>query len=77
MDVEGVLEGVQPYTIHGNPYYQLYFTRSGDPDTILTCQLPAEAFDPTLRPGAPILITYLLQTVMRISPRPTTSLPTT
>ena len=66
MEIEGRLEGLQAYTIHGGPYFRVYFSHVSDPETIHQAQLPAEAFDDDLRPGDPIRITYLLKTVMEI-----------
>jgi hypothetical protein len=69
MEVEGTLEGVRAYTIHGGPYYQLYYSLPDDPETIRQCQLPADAVYEDPRPGDPIALTMLLQTVMRIDRR--------
>jgi hypothetical protein len=69
MDVEGRLEGLQPYAIHGTRYYRVFYSHADAPDEILRCQLPFEAFDPESRPGDPITITYLLKTVMKIEKR--------
>jgi hypothetical protein len=66
MEITGRLEGVQAYAIHGSPYYRVFYSLPDDPDTIHQCQLPAEAFDATLRPGDAIAITMLLKTVMAI-----------
>ena len=66
MEITGILEGRQDYTIHGGPYARLYFSRLDDPETIHQCQLPEEAVDADLRAGDPIRITYLLKTVMEI-----------
>lgn len=70
MDVNGRLEGRQPYTIHGQPYARLFFSHEDDADTIIQCQLPDDAVDEGLRPGDAIVITYLLRTVMEIHRRP-------
>ena len=69
MEVAGTLEGLQPYTIHSTQYFRVYFSHADDPETIHQCQLPFDAFDPSLKPGDPITITYLLKTVMRIDAR--------
>jgi hypothetical protein len=69
MEVEGRLEGRRDYTIHGGPYSQLYFTVAGDEETIHQCQLPDEAVDRDLQPGDPVVITYLLRTVMEVRKR--------
>lgn len=70
MEVEGTLEGLQPYTIHGaSTYFRVFYNHADAPETIHQCQLPADALDSRLKPGDPITITYLLKTVMRIDPR--------
>ena len=69
METDGTLEGLQPYTIHGLPWYRAFFTHADDPETVHQAQLPDDAFDRTLRPGDPIRITYLLKTVMEIRRR--------
>ena len=66
MNVEGRLEGIKRYTIHGGPYAYLYFSHLDDPDTIHQAQLPEESFDAELEVGDRIMITYLLKTVMEI-----------
>lgn len=73
MEVEGIVEGLQPYTIHGGRYFRVFYSHADDPDTILQCQLPEEAFDSALKPGDAITITYLLKTVMRIAGRDSSS----
>ena len=69
MEVEGTLEGLQPYTIHGGRYFRVFYSHADDRETILQCQLPEEAVDTKLKPGDPITINYLLKTVIRISRR--------
>jgi len=66
MDIEGTLEGLQPYTIHDTLYYRVFFSHLDQPDAIVQAQLPFDALDTTLKPGDPIVITYLLKTVMHI-----------
>jgi hypothetical protein len=66
MEIEGTLEGLQPYAIHGTRYYRVFYSHADEPDTILQAQLPFDAFDDTLKPGDRITITYLLKTVMQI-----------
>lgn len=70
MSVEGKLEGIRRYTIHGGPYAYLYFSHLDDPDTIHQVQLPEEFYDPDLEVGDRILVTYLLKTVMEIRRAP-------
>jgi hypothetical protein len=70
MEVHGTLEGRQDYTIHGGPYARLYFSLPENPEDVQQCQLPSEAFDADLKPGDPIVITFLLKTVMEIRKAP-------
>ncbi len=70
MNVEGKLEGIRRYTIHGGPYAWLFFSHLDDPDTIIEAQLPEEAYDADLAVGDRIVITYLLKTVMEIRKAP-------
>jgi hypothetical protein len=69
MDVDGTLEGLQAYTLHGALWYRAYFTLAGDTETILQAQLPEDAFDSSLKPGDPVMVTMLLRTVMQIKRR--------
>ena len=75
MNVEGRLEGIRRYTIHGGPYAYLFFSHQDDPETIIQAQLPEEAYDADLEVGDRIVITYLLKTVMEIRKAPDTTGP--
>jgi hypothetical protein len=66
MEVDGRLEGLQAYEIHGTRYYRVFYTHLDEPDEIQNCQLPFDAIDAELKPGDQIQITYLLKTVMAI-----------
>lgn len=66
MDSFGTLEGRQDYTIHGELYSRLFFHVDGDPENIIQCQLPSDAFDNDVKVGDRIRITFLLSTVMEI-----------
>jgi hypothetical protein len=70
MSVQGRLEGIRRYTIHGGPYAYLYFSHLDDPETVIQAQLPDEAWDTDLQVGDRIVITYLLRTVMEIRRAP-------
>jgi hypothetical protein len=69
MDVDATLEGLQQYMIHNTRYFRVFYSHADDPETVLQCQLPFDAFDERLKPGDPITVTYLLRTVMKISAR--------
>ena len=73
MNVEGTLEGIRRYTIHGGPYAFLFFSHLDDPETIIQAQLPEEAYDVDLEVGDRIVITYLLKTVMEVRKAPPTA----
>ncbi len=66
MDVQGRIEGMQAYLLHGQPYTRVYYSHADDPDTILRCQLAESEFDGDLQVGDAIRITYLLKTVLEI-----------
>lgn len=70
MEIDGRLEGIQPYAIHGMRYYRVFYSHVGAPDDILQAQLPFDAVDERAQPGDPIVITYLLKTVMAVAKRP-------
>jgi hypothetical protein len=70
MDVDGRLEGRQPYLLHGQPYTRVFYSHLDDPETVLQCQLAEQEFDAELQVGDPIRITYLLKTVLQIRRAP-------
>ena len=70
MNVEGRLEGIRRYTIHGGPYAWLFFSHLDDPETIIEAQLPEEAYDAELAVGDRVVVTYLLKTVMEVRKAP-------
>ncbi|MBA2469248.1 MAG: hypothetical protein H0V37_07570 [Chloroflexia bacterium] len=66
MEIQGKLEGRQIFMLHGVPYHRVFYTHRDDPETVLQCQLAESEFDGDLAVGDPILITYLLRTVLEI-----------
>lgn len=73
MDIHGKLEGRQIFMLHGVPYHRVFYSHRDDPDTVLQCQLAENEFDGDLAVGDPIVITYLLKTVLEIRRDPTAS----
>lgn len=69
MEVAGRLEGLQAYEIHGTRYYRVFYSHADEPDQILECRLPSDALYAGAKPGQAITLTYLLKTVMAISPQ--------
>ena len=59
MDVTAAVEGIRRYTIHGEPYAVIYFSREGDRDTIQQAQVSEDALPAGLRVGETIVITYI------------------
>ena len=70
MELYARIEGMQRIAIHGSPYVRVYYSLPGDPDTILNCQLPAEAVDDTVQVGDPVRLTVLMRTVMEVRSTP-------
>jgi hypothetical protein len=66
MEVQGRIEGLQAYLLHGQPYTRVYYSHADDPDTVLQCQLAESEFDVDLQVGDAIRVTYLLKTVLEI-----------
>jgi hypothetical protein len=66
MEVDARIEGLQRIAIHGSPYVRVYYSLPGDDETILNCQIPAEAMDDDIRVGDSVKLTMLLRTVMEV-----------
>lgn len=74
MEVHGKLEGKQIFMLHGVPYHRVFYTHRDDPESVLQCQLAESEFDGDLDVGDPIVISYLLKTILAIR-RDTTATP--
>lgn len=74
MEVHGKIEGTQVFILHGVPYHRVFYTHRDDLETVLQCQLAETEFDGDLEVGDPIVMTYLLKTVLEIR-RDTTANP--
>ncbi|HYI14188.1 MAG TPA: hypothetical protein VEX37_02280 [Thermomicrobiales bacterium] len=59
METAATIEGIRRYSIHGEPYAVVYFSRNDDRDTIQHAQLSADALPDSLRVGDAIVITYV------------------
>jgi hypothetical protein len=66
LEIQGRLEGKQIFLLHGVPYSRVFYSHRDDPETVHQCQLSETEFDGDLEVGDPILITYLLRTVLEI-----------
>ncbi len=77
MEIHGKLEGKQIFMLHGVPYHRVFYTHRDDLETVLQCQLAESEFDGELNVGDPIMITYLLKTVLEIRQDDSVDLQTT
>ena len=59
METAAIVEGIRRYTIHGEPYAIVYYSRDGDRDTILQTQISEDALPARLRVGDVIIITFI------------------
>lgn len=59
MDIPALIEGLRRYTIHGEPYAVVYYSRDGDRETILRTQLSEDALPSSLRVGDAVVITLV------------------
>ncbi len=66
METDATIEGIRRYTIHGEPYAVVYFSRDDDRDTIQHAQLSADALPDGLRVGDSVVITYIASIVAGI-----------
>ncbi|MEX2315150.1 MAG: hypothetical protein WD628_05480 [Thermomicrobiales bacterium] len=53
------VEGIRRYTIHGQPYAVIYFSRDDNRDGIQQAQLSEDALPPGLSVGETIVMTYI------------------
>jgi hypothetical protein len=58
--MEAILAAVQPYEIHGTPYYRIAFARRDDPDRITEGRVAAEGMYKNPQPGDRVEIRMLL-----------------
>lgn len=66
MEVSARVEGVRPFTIHGQPWRVVYFAHEDDPDTIRQAQFSDDQLPTGLRAGERVLVLYLLDVVAGI-----------
>jgi len=66
MEFEATVEGLRRYTIHGEPYAVLYFSRPERPDDIEQAQLSADALPANLKVGERVVILSLVGVVAEV-----------
>lgn len=58
--MEAILAAIQPYEIHGTPYYRIAYARRDAPDTITEGRVAAEGMYKNPQPGDRVDIRILL-----------------
>jgi hypothetical protein len=58
--MEAILAAVQPFTIHGTPYYNIAYALKDDPDTISQGRVAAESIYEGAKAGDRVDIRMLL-----------------
>lgn len=59
METTAIIEGIRRYTIHGEPYAVVYYSRDGDRDTVHQAQLSEDALPKGLRVGDAVVIMFI------------------
>jgi hypothetical protein len=58
--MEAILAAVEPYEIHGTPYYRIVFARKDAPDVVTEGRVAAEGIYENPKPGDRVEISMLL-----------------
>lgn len=58
--VEAIIAAVQPYEIHGTPYFRIAYATAEAPDAITEARLAAESIYRDPQPGDRVRISLLL-----------------
>lgn len=66
-DVPARIEGLRPFTLHGAPWVQVYFTHLDDPETIHSEQFSRDTLPPDLRVGDDVSVFYILDIIAEIT----------
>ncbi|MBI1886044.1 MAG: hypothetical protein HYS09_07025 [Chloroflexi bacterium] len=60
---EALLRKVQPYSLHGEPYYQLFFSYADEPEAVREARMAATNVYPNPQEGDTVLIDSVLNVV--------------
>jgi hypothetical protein len=66
MEFVATVEGLRRYTIHGEPYAVLYYSRPEHPEVVEQAQLSLDALPADLQVGERIVILSLLSVVAEV-----------
>jgi hypothetical protein len=58
--MEAILAAIEPFTIHGTPYYRIAWATAADPDKVTEGRVAAEGIYKNAQPGDKVDIRILL-----------------
>ncbi len=68
--VEAIIAAIQPYEIHGTPYFRIAYATPEQPDAITEARIAAESIYRDPQPGDRVEISLLLGIVNTIEKAP-------
>jgi hypothetical protein len=66
METYARIEGLKPFLIHGEPWVQVFYSRTGAPDEILQARMSADTLPEALTVGETVIIGSVLGIVTEI-----------
>ncbi len=63
---DAVLRRVNPYLLHGEQYYEIFYTYTNEPDTLRQSRIAHNYIYPEPQEGDPVLIEALLNVITEI-----------
>ncbi len=63
---DAVLRRVNPYLLHGEQYYEIFYTYANEPDTLRQSRIAHNYIYPDPQEGDPVLIEALLNVITEI-----------
>ena len=66
---DAVLRRVNPYLLHGEQYYEIFYTYTNEPDTLRQSRIAHNYIYPDPQEGDPVLIEALLNVITEIKKR--------
>ena len=63
---DAVLRRVNPYLLHGEQYYEIFYTYTNEPDTLRQSRIAHNYIYPDPQDGDPVLIEALLNVITEI-----------
>jgi hypothetical protein len=60
------LQAIRPFSIHGDPYYELHVTKEDLPGQVLALRVAQHALSGAMSPGEQIEVTFLMGQVTAV-----------